>query len=322
VRADLVQDAAAVLVFGVIIGLFVLANFGELNRTARTASLIIAGSLAGLELLIGLYAAINHLVGYSAGLESAAAFRGFELTAVPLALAGGLGLLYLWPAVQRAVARLIPVRPGSPVVYLTVVLGLLLVAQQLGSQLEQQPPLTFTDLLAQDIPLFILAFVGVGLFVRRTPRQTVERLGLRPPARAWWWLVAGAGIGVFLAVAFGIEAVANVVAPDQQKRVTDVSNVLFSHFNNPTAVIFLGVLAAVVEETLFRGALLPRLGIVVTSLLFAALHTQYAVSFATLEVFVLGLGLGWLRVQAGTLACIVTHAGYDIAVGLIPLAFK
>ena len=299
-----------------------LANFGELNQTARMVSLVIGGSLAAIELLIGLYAALNHLVRYSAGLESAAAFRGFELTAVPLAVAGGLSLVYLWPPAQRAVARLIPVRPGSPVIYLTVVLGLLLVAQQLGTQVEQQPPLTYTDLLAQDIPLFVLAFVGVGLFVRRSPRQAVERLGLTPPRQAWWWLVAVGAIGIFLAVAFGIEAVANVVAPDQQKRVTDVSTVLFSHFNNPAAVIFLGVVAAVVEETLFRGALVPRLGIVVTALLFASLHTQYAVSFATLEVFVLGLGLGWLRVQAGTLACIVTHAGYDIAVGLIPLIFK
>jgi membrane protease YdiL (CAAX protease family) len=40
-------------------------------------------------------------------------------------------------------------------------------------------------------------------------------------------------------------------------------------------------------------------------------------------VFVLGLGLGWLRKQSGsTLPGMVTHAGYDIAVGLIPFVFK
>jgi len=83
------------------------------------------------------------------------------------------------------------------------------------------------------------------------------------------------------------------------------------------------VLAGVVEESLFRGALLPRFGIVVTAILFAALHIQYAVSFATLEVFVLGLGLGWLRVRSGsTLTCMVTHAGYDIAVGFLSLIAK
>jgi CAAX protease family protein len=231
--------------------------------------------------------------------------------------------VYLWPPVQRAVARAIPLRPGSPVIYLTVVLGLLLVAQQIGAQVQPGPPLTFADLLAQDVPLLILCFIGVGIFVRRSPRQSFERLGLLAPRQNRWWLVALLGIGVFIAVAFAIEAVANVVSPSQQKQVTDVTTVLFSHFNNPAAIIFLGVLAAVVEETLFRGALLPRFGIVISSVLFAALHTQYAVSFATLEVFTLGLGLGWLRVRAGSsLPGMLTHAGYDIAVGFLSLIAK
>ena len=300
-----------------------LANFGERYSTPRILTLIAGGILAGLSLVVGLLGSLLHLLSYSAGGESASTFRLDELTLLPFAVAGGLGLLYLWPAAQRAVARVVPVQPGSPVIYLTVVLGLLLVAQQLGSQVTSQLPLTYGELLAQDIPFLILAFVGVGIFIRRSPRESIERLGLLPPSKNRWWLVALVGIAVFLAVAFGIESLASVVAPEQQKKVTDVSNVLFSHFNNPGAIIFLGLLAAVVEETLFRGAMQPRLGILVTSILFAALHTQYAVSFATLEVFVLGLGLGWLRKESGsTLPGMLTHAGYDIAVGLIPYVFK
>jgi membrane protease YdiL (CAAX protease family) len=286
--------------------------------------LIAGGVLAGLALLIGGVFSGFQLMLFSSGAEGIADFRRNVLTLAPIGVAGALGLLYLWPPVQARVARVLPLkRPGSPVIYLTIVFALLLVAQQVGAQVTQQPPLTYTDLLAQDIPFFILAFVGVGIFVRRSPRQAAERLGLVPPIRTYWWIIAAAAIAVFFAAAFGIEAVANVVAPEQQKKVTDVSNVLFSHFNNPAAIIFLGLLAGIVEETLFRGAMQPRLGIVVTSILFAALHTQYAVSFATLEVFVLGLGLGWLRVYSGsTLTCMVTHAGYDIAVGLIPLIWK
>jgi hypothetical protein len=301
----------------------VLANFGERYATPRILTLIAGGILAGLSLVIGMLGSLLHLLAYSAGGESASQFRLNEQTLLPFAAAGALGLVFLHPAVQRRVARAIPIRPGSPVIYLTVVLGLLLVAQQIGSQVTSQNPLTYGELLAQDIPFLILAFVGVGIFIRRSPRETVERLGLLPPAKRRWWLVGLIGIAVFLAVAFGIESLASVVAPEQQKKVTDVSNVLFSHFNNPGAIIFLGLLAAVVEETLFRGAMQPRLGILVTSILFAALHTQYAVSFATLEVFVLGLGLGWLRAKSGsTLPGMVTHAGYDIAVGLIPYVFK
>jgi membrane protease YdiL (CAAX protease family) len=301
----------------------VLANFGERYATARILTLIAGGALAGVSLLVGLVGTVLHVVAYAAGGESATKFWSAEQTLLPYAAAGLLGLLFLWPAVQRAVARILPIRAGSPVNYLTVVLGLLLVAQQLTTQVTSQPPLTYSELLAQDIPFLILALVGVGIFIRRSPRETIERLGLRPPPQKRWWLVAIVGIGVFMAVAFGIEALANVVAPSQQKQVTDVTTVLFSHFNNPAAIIFLGVLAGVVEETLFRGALLPRFGIVVTAILFAALHIQYAISFATLEVFVLGLGLGWLRVKSGsTLPAMLTHAGYDIAVGFLSLIAK
>ncbi len=297
-----------------------LANFGERNAIARTLTLIAGGILAGLGLLLGLLATVNHLLLYTMRLESVDKFRSAELIGVPVAVAGAFGVLYLWPPVQRAVARVIPIRPGSPVVYLTLVLGLLLVAQQIGTQLQPGKPLTIGDLLAQDIPLLMLSFAGVGIFVRRSPRETIDRLGLLPPRQKRWWLVAILGIGVFLAVAFGIEYVANIVSLSQQKQVSDVTKILFSHFNSPVAVVFLGVLAAVVEETLFRGALLPRFGIIISAILFAALHTQYAVSFATLEVFVLGLGLGWLRVRSGsTLPSIVTHAGYDIAVGFLSL---
>jgi membrane protease YdiL (CAAX protease family) len=308
---------------GVIIALYVLANFGERYSTPRILTLIAGGMLAGLSLLIALAGSLRQLRAYMTGAESASKFQVAEQTLLPFAAAGLLGLVFLWPTAQRSVARVLPIRPGSPVIYLTVVLGLLLVAQQLTAQIQSQSPLTYSDLLAQDIPFLMLAFVGVGIFIRRSPREAVERLALLPPRQKRWWLVSIVGIAVFMAVAFGIEALANVIAPSQQKQVTDVTTVLFSHFNNPAAIVFLGVLAGVVEETLFRGAILPRFGIVITAVLFAALHIQYAVSFATLEVFVLGLGLGWLRVRSGsTLPCIVTHAGYDIAVGFLSLIAK
>lgn len=301
-----------------------LANFGERSVTARMAALIVGAGIAAVALLVGVLAALVHLSQYAAGAERADMFRTAELLAIPLTIAGALGLLYLWPPVQRVVARVIPVRQGSPVVYLTVVLGLILVAYQVGSQVQSgTPPLTIGDLLAQDIPLLLLAFVGVGIFVRRSPRQTVERLGLAPPRQKRWWLIAVAGILVFLIVAYGIERLADKLSPSTQQQVTNATNLIFSRFNNPIGIILLGLVPGVVEETLFRGALVPRLGVVVTAVLFAALHTQYALTFATLEVFVLGIGLGWLRVRSGsTLPCIVTHAGYNIAVGAIPYLMR
>lgn len=302
-----------------------LANFGERSRTPRILTWIAGGVISGVAVLTPLLTAAAR-----AGFKSEVSFRAAEEVALFTAVGGGLALVYLVPPVRRAIARITPLRTESPVVYLTVTIGLIFLGQQLGSQLainvlatlKDSPPLTVTDLLFQDIPLLLLAFFAVGLFVRRSFPETLDRLGLVPPPARYWWLVALLAIPVFMGVAYGIEWVAGVVTPATQKEVTDVSTVLFSRFNNPGAVIFLGVLAGVVEEILFRGALVPRLGILVTALLFAALHTQYGITFASLEVFVLGLGLGWLRVRSGTLTCIVAHAGYDIAVGLLPLIFK
>src|SRR6202035_512976 len=235
VRADLQTDLYIIAFVGVIIALYVLANFGERHAAPRILTLVAGGILAGLALLVGLLGSLLHLLAFASGTESASTFQQAELTLVPFAAAGALGLIFLFPVARRAVARILPTRPGSPVIYLTVVLGLLLVAQQLGTQVTAQPPLTYGELLAQDIPFLILAFVGVGIFIRRSPRETIERLGLLPPRPKRWWLISIVGIGVFMAVAFGIEALANVVAPTQQKQVTDVTTVLFSHFNNPAA---------------------------------------------------------------------------------------
>jgi hypothetical protein len=282
-------------------GLYVLANFGERNSTARLVALITGGALASFAVAIGLRLIL-----------------GGDQRGIPEAIAGVLALVYLWAPVQRAVARVIPVRPGSPVVYLTIVVGLQLIAQQLISQVQPATPVTISALLIQDIPFFILSFVGVGIFVRRSARQAIQRLGLIAPHDKRWWFIAVIGVIAFIAVSFGIERLADKVTPSTQQQLTNVTNVLYSRFSNPIGVILLGVIPGIVEETLFRGALVPRLGIVVTAGLFAAVHTQYAITFATLEVFVLGIGLGWLRVRSGsTLPCMVTHAGYNIAVGVL-----
>ncbi len=79
---------------------------------------------------------------------------------------------------------------------------------------------------------------------------------------------------------------------------------------NPWALLLFSitamVLAPLFEETLFRGVLLPVLGqrygglwgVVISALIFGIAH----LSFGELPaLFVLGLGLGWLRLQSGRL---------------------
>jgi membrane protease YdiL (CAAX protease family) len=74
------------------------------------------------------------------------------------------------------------------------------------------------------------------------------------------------------------------------------------------------VLAPLFEETLFRGVLLPVLGqrwggmaaVVVSAVVFAAAHLSLN---ELAPLLVLGLGLGWLRLQGGRLgSCTLVHA--------------
>ncbi|MFM7267351.1 MAG: lysostaphin resistance A-like protein [Cyanobium sp.] len=74
------------------------------------------------------------------------------------------------------------------------------------------------------------------------------------------------------------------------------------------------VLAPLFEETLFRGVLLPvlgrRLGVFTAVLLSAALFAAAHLSLSEfLPLFVLGCGLGWLRLRSGRLgASVLMHA--------------
>ncbi|HYM51326.1 MAG TPA: CPBP family intramembrane glutamic endopeptidase [Candidatus Limnocylindrales bacterium] len=315
------NDVFVVVALLAICAMFVLANAGEKHALPRILTFVAGGVLAGALLLIGLaLILIASLMTRPAAGSANPIPLGLSLT-----IAGALGLLYLSSSVRRLVCRVMPLAADSPVSFLSVEWALAFLGQQIGTQLSADvlsavaagPPLTNVAILAQDVPLFILAFVGVGLFTRRSLRDCLDRLGLRPPTPRWW-LVALAGIVVFLVVAGQIERIANVLTPGTMKRVTDVNNALFRQFNNPGSIVFLGLVAGVAEEVLFRGAMQPRFGLIPTALLFAAVHTQYGITFASLEVFVLGLGLGWMRWKSkSTLPGMVTHAGYDIAAGLI-----
>ncbi len=306
-------------------GLFVLANAGERHPVARVLTLLTDVLLAGTGLLFATAVAILALFGYTVGRLTPDQLASAEINSLPVVAAGLFSLASLAAPVQRGIARVLPLRPGSPVDYTAWVLALLFIGLQLGTQLSSDvlarlargPAITATELLAQEIPLLVLAVAGVGLFVRRSWRDTAQRLGLTLPPSRWWWIGAMITIGVFLAVGAGIEAVAGVLTPATQKRVSDVSNVIFRRFDTPAAIVLLGVAAGVAEEVLFRGALQPRFGLIATAFLFAAVHTQYGITFASLEVFVLGVGLGLLRQWSGTLTCVLCHAGYDITVGLI-----
>ena len=73
-------------------------------------------------------------------------------------------------------------------------------------------------------------------------------------------------------------------------------------------------------EFLFRGAIQPKFGIVLTTALFTAAHVQYGLTPATLQIVIMSLLLGWLRRRHNTSVCILLHFLYDaLALVVMPL---
>ena len=76
-----------------LIGLYVLANFGERYRTPRILTLVAGGVLSGLALVIGSLIAVISPLRYSLGQVDATQLRAAVEIAIFVAVGGLLGLL-------------------------------------------------------------------------------------------------------------------------------------------------------------------------------------------------------------------------------------
>jgi membrane protease YdiL (CAAX protease family) len=323
---QLVEIGLALLVFSFVL---VSANLGEKSPSWRAVAYAGQGGLCGVVVVLALAniataLAVPHQVEVTTGVPASRVVLGNLLE-----LAGALAApLVLLPRVRMEVGRVLrEFRPDSAInavgasIYLLVV-TLFLSLQVSTDQLRQikqsgQSPSLFFIIGTNQLPFLVIAVVGVGFLVRRNPRQTLERLGLVWPG--WRWILASMAAAVVLVI-FGIafDLATARLTPEQSRNIDEVSKQLLSSVSTPLAAIVLALAAGIGEEVMFRGALLPRLGNVLAALLFAVLHTQYAISLASLEIFILGLALGWLRKRAGTTGSIIAHAGYDLILLMLP----
>jgi membrane protease YdiL (CAAX protease family) len=225
----------------------------------------------------------------------------------------------LIPAVRRWLARLLPIDPDS-VVHTTALsfavyqIGLSLVQMAVIGDLETltdiELALTVWDVLLTGVPLLLFALVGVGWFIRRGGSGTLDRLGLRRPT----WrqlLVAVAVTALLLAFNYGVNVAWEAVDPGSYDLLERVTENIFGGLMTVGGGIVLGLSAGISEELLFRGAVQPRLGLLLATFLFAIGHLQYGLTIATLEIFIIGLVLGLMRKWTHTTICILIHAGYN-----------
>jgi membrane protease YdiL (CAAX protease family) len=317
------------VVLAVVLGLMcVLANLGVRARWARITSYVITVAVAvlsglqGIALIVSYLALPIHLNGNGRLLGIVG---GVLLLLDPVAV-----IALLDPRVRNRVARRLPIDSHNPVhtvaLGLTLTIGVTVVAAQLlVASLPSNLGLgglkySRTDVLSSELLYLLVGFLGVGLFVRRTPRETMVRLGLVKPT--WWQPVLALGLaGVLYWLSDGLDRLGKLLTPELSRNLESLNHVLFSQLTDPVSAVLVGVAAGVGEEVLFRGALQPRLGIVITTVIFGALHLNYALSFSLLSVLLVGFALALLRKYTNTTTSIITHSVVDIVgLGLAAMA--
>lgn len=271
-------------------------------------------AIVGLYLLIGFPALFVAAIGLAIGTVGGNPGAG----ALPLVTGLGFALPLLKP-VRRLLAAVTPMDPDSPVdmVGLSLLLGLIAffvvggLAPQGDAPPTDIPAVGYFELIVQNLAFVGVAYAAVGAGFYRSWGKATERLGIVPPTPR----VIGAAIG-FTALAFLVLIVANAIAtvlqPELTTQLDQVVDQITANLQNPLGAVVIGVAAGVGEEALFRGALQPRFGIGLVSVLFALFHApQYGLNVAILGLLGVSILFGLARRRFGTTAAMITHALYN-----------
>jgi membrane protease YdiL (CAAX protease family) len=319
------------LIYVPVLGIALMAQWGDRDERVRWATYGLLLLADGIILLVGVLAVGVALLplpeaglATDTGVEEANWLKfGWRLLAT-----GVIAPVLLLPRVRRGLGRLIPIDSTS-VVHAT---ALVLAVQLIGLTLSQLPlgggleglassslEIGFFELLLPLLPFGLLALVGVGYLVRRDWPQTRHRLGVERLTWRQVGLAAGLAVGI-VAIYYGVDWVWRTVAPANYALMEQVGDVLYGGVTAPWQAVLVSLTAGVMEELLFRGAVQPRFGILLTSILFTAAHVQFGLTPATLEIFAAALVLGWLRRRHNTSACMLLHFLYNVlALGVFPL---
>jgi membrane protease YdiL (CAAX protease family) len=126
--------------------------------------------------------------------------------------------------------------------------------------------------------------------------------------------VVVAGVVGLIVLNWGTEWLEHHAFPALWQRDRDVTLLIAGNLPVATSLL-LGLCAGLGEEIALRGALQPRLGIVLSAVLFASAHVQYS-WFGMATIGLLGLALGGIRARTNTTTVIVVHALYDVYAAL------
>ena len=181
-------------------------------------------------------------------------------------------------------------------------------------RITHAPFVSLVTIVSAIVPLAVIV-----LAVRVAGCGVADYLGLRAPERRY------VAIGlVTLAVLIPLVDLLSWLAgcPVTPAFVLDIYRSARETGTLVLLAIALGVVAPLVEETIFRGFLLPGLArsvlgatgaLLFTSLSWALLHVQYQ-PFYLVQIVILGVVFGWLRLKSNsTLLTIMLHGLLNLA---------
>ena len=183
--------------------------------------------------------------------------------------------------------------------------------------LTQNTATALTSGLLQNLLAYVLiAYVAVGYRQYRTGNEATARLGIQVPTTLQ--VTAGfAGVLAAFVAAFIGGGLTQWLQPDKITSIEDSVQSILAGVTNPFVAIVLAVRTGFGEEIFFRGALQPRMGIVLTAILFAFLHAQYGFTWILLGMFLIGLIFGWLAKRYGTMSAVIAHVMYNLLVVIL-----
>ncbi len=208
--------------------------------------------------------------------------------------------------------------------FLALFLGIMILLQVPAGMLYAIGAITYAGLNFLSSALLsmsfsISVFAYLMLFKKMSFKNVVKALGLdrkRLTKRA-----LGLGVALFITV-FAIEAL--VTALESYFHVTISTNVEELMAGAPLwFYVFAAIVAPTNEEIMFRGFLVPRLGIIISAVLFAIPHYVYGSTYEieVIAAFIFGLLAGYIYKKTGSLyASIVAHMLVNIIAVLALLA--
>ena len=168
---------------------------------------------------------------------------------------------------------------------------------------------TFFLLAFGSLILFTLLGLGIMAYFGPVSLPDALQLGSSIPLQTVWGVILGGLVG-FLAWTL-------IKLPFFKVTLDFFVGIIGPWRLNILEIILVSCCAGIGEEILFRGAIQPHLGLVLTSILFVVLHGYInpfsgAMTAYGLFMIIAICLLGWTAVQIGLVAAMVAHTVIDI----------